>query len=744
MSTRRWITICAIGLLCFTGSPAALAGDAASQELDRPRIGLVLSGGGARGAAHVGVLRVLEELRVPVDYIAGTSMGSIIGGLYASGMTPDQIEVALQAMDWDDVFSDRPPRVERPFRRKRDDDLYLVRARPGFNHGKLTFPSGAIQGQKFDLALRQLVTRVSTVSDFDELPIPFRAVASDIGTGKPVVLGGGDLAMAMRASMAVPGAFAATEIDGRLLVDGGITNNLPINVVRDMGADIVIAVDISTPLAAPEDVRNMLQITGQLTSIMTRTNAELQIATLADRDVLIVPNLGDISSGDFNRAVEAIETGRVAAQAKQARLAQLGVSPAEFGAHVAARRDVSAAADVVEFVRIVNNSRVADEVIRVRISQPVGEPLDVARLEADIGRIYGLELFQTIHYDYVEEDGRAGIEITANERGWGPNYLQFGAALSNNFSGDNRYNLAIAYLRTAINPLNGELRFGVQVGEDPVIGANWYQPLDYASNYFVESRLRAERRSIAVFDDSFNSVAEYRVSQLGLELSAGRNLGVLAELRAGLRRSTGDVKVRVGAPDLPEYDFDNGIVFGRFLFDSVDDVNFPTRGAIMLAEYSLFREGLGGDASLEQLRTRLSYLTSFGTHTIGIGARLNTTTSGDAEVQNRFRMGGFLDLSGLPQDALSGAHTAIVQAIYYRRAPLIPFFEWYAGASLELGNAWESRDDISAGSALLNGSLFLGLDTPIGPLYLGYGQGEGGENSAFFYLGRTFGAINTD
>jgi NTE family protein len=741
MKTRRWMALCSVGLLCVASVPAAGAEEPAGESLERPRIGLALSGGGARGAAHVGVLRVLEELRIPVDYIAGTSMGSIIGGLYASGMTPDQIETALKDMDWDNVFSDRPPRIDRPFRRKRDDDLYLVKVRPGFNDGKLTFPSGAIQGQKFDLALRQLVRHVSNVSDFDELAIPFRTVATDIGTGKPVVLGSGDLAMAMRASMAVPGAFAATEIDGRLLVDGGITNNLPINVVRDMGADIVIAVDISTPLAPAENVRNMLQITTQLTSIMTRTNAELQIASLTERDVLIVPDLGAIGSGDFNLAVQAVETGRVAAEAKRVQLARLGVGAGEFRAHVASRRDPPEAAPVVDFIRIVNNSRIADEMIRVRISQPVGEPLDVARLERDISKLYGLELFQTVHYDFVEEDGKSGIEVTANERSWGPNYLQFGVALSNNFSGDNRYNMGIAYLRTAINPLNGELRFGLQVGEDSSIGANWYQPLDYASHYFVESGIRAERRNIAIYDENLNPFAEYRVGELGAELSAGRNLGVLAELRAGVRRSAGDVDLRVGSPDLPDFDFDSGAFYGRFLFDSLDSVNFPTRGTIILAEYSLFREALGSDESLEQLRSRVSYLTNFGSHTVGIGGRFYTTTSGDVAIQNRFRIGGFLNLSGLPQDALSGEHTAIVQAIYYRKAPLIPFFDWYVGASMELGNAWESRDDISAGSAILNGSVFLGLDTPIGPLYLGYGRAEGGLGSAFFYLGKSFGSL---
>jgi NTE family protein len=743
MKTRRWIVLCSVGLLGIASLPAALAEgeEAAGAPLERPRIGLALSGGGARGAAHVGVLRVLEELRVPVDYIAGTSMGSIIGGLYASGMTPDQIETALKDMDWDHVFNDRPPRIDRPFRRKRDDDLYLVKAKPGFNNGQLMFPSGAIQGQKFDLALRQLVRHASTVSDFDELSIPFRAVASDIGTGQAVILASGDLAMAMRASMAVPGAFAATEIDGRVLVDGGITNNLPINVVRDMGADIVIAIDISTPLAPAENVRNMLQITAQLTSIMTRANAELQIASLTERDVLLIPDLGLIGSGDFNLAVEAVETGRVAAEAQRERLAELGLSATDFQAHVTARRSPPEAREVVDFVRIVNNSRIADEMIRVRINQPVGEPLDVARLEADISRLYGLELFQTVHYDFVDEDGKSGIEITANERSWGPNYLQFGVALSNDFSGDNRYNMGVGYLRTAINPLNGELRFGLQVGEDPILGANWYQPLDYASNYFVESRLRAERRNVSVFDDGGNNFAEYRVSEVGAELSGGRNLGVLAEARVGLRRTTGDVDVRVGSPDLPEFDFESGSLYGRLMFDSLDNVLFPTSGALALAEYNLYREALGSDDNLEQLRSRLSFLTSVGAHTVGVGARFNTTTAGDAAIQNRFRTGGFLELSGLPQDSLSGEHTALVQAIYYRRAPLIPYFQWYVGSSLELGNAWESRDDISVSSAILNGSVFLGLETPLGPLYLGYGLAEGGRSSAFFYLGKTFGAL---
>jgi hypothetical protein len=423
---------------------------------------------------------------------------------------------------------------------------------------------------------------------------------------------------------------------------------------------------------------------------MTRANAEIQIASLTERDFLIVPDLGKIGASDFKMTVEAIESGRVAADAQRQQLARLSMAPADFQAHVAARQDPPEPGAIVDFVRIVNNSRVADEVLRARIRQRVGEPLDVAQLEADIGRLYGLELFQTIHYDYVVENGRSGIEITANERSWGPNYLQFGVALTNDFSGENRYNIGVSYLRTAINPRNGELRFSLQIGEDPLLGADWYQPLDYASNYFVQTRLAAQRRNVSVYDQKFDPFAEYRVTEYGAELSAGRNLGVLAELRAGLRRSTGDVDVRLGDPELPEFDFDRGAIYGRFLYDSIDNMNFPTSGAILLTEYTLFREALGSDDKLEQLRSRASYMKTFGSHTVGVGGRFYTTTSGDAAVQDRFRIGGFLNLSGLPQDALSGEHTAIAQAIYYRRAPLVPYFNWYAGASLELGNAWES------------------------------------------------------
>jgi NTE family protein len=259
---------------------------------ERPKIGLVLSGGGARGAAHIGVLEVLEEMHIPIDCIVGTSMGSIVGGLYASGMSPAEINEALATIDWEDAFNDNIPREDRSFRRKRDDDLYLIKHKPGIgDDGKIKLPTGFLQGQKIDLIFKELTLPVSDIKNFDQLNIPFRAVATDITTGEMVVFSSGDLAKSMRASMSIPGIFAPMEMDGRLLVDGGVSNNLPVDVARDMGAEIVIVVDISTPLKKREELTSALSITAQLTGILTRRNTEAQIATLSDKDILIVPPL---------------------------------------------------------------------------------------------------------------------------------------------------------------------------------------------------------------------------------------------------------------------------------------------------------------------------------------------------------------------------------------------------------------------------------------------------------------------
>ena len=338
--------------LGISSAPAGLAAppDAPSRDRtpERPRIGLVLSGGGDRGAAHIGVIEVLEELRIPVDVIAGTSMGSIIGGLYALGRSPDDMRAAIQRIDWIDVFRDDGGRSDFSFRRKQDDFKLLTKLKLGFKDGSFFIPAGLIEGQKLDYWLRVLTLTEEGSGQFASLRLPFKAVATDVETGRAVILEHGDLATALRASMSIPAAFAPVDLAGRRLVDGGTANNLPIDVVQSMGADRIIAIDISTPLLSAEELTSAVAISGQMVGMPIQQNQEIQIARLAEADVLLRPELGTLGTASFNRLAEAIELGAASARAHSKVLSALSVSEEEFRAWKHRHRAAAPTLPVIE------------------------------------------------------------------------------------------------------------------------------------------------------------------------------------------------------------------------------------------------------------------------------------------------------------------------------------------------------------------------------------------------------------
>lgn len=717
--------------------PTAKQPAAKQPAAGRPRIGLVLGGGGARGAAHVGVLKVLEEMRIPVDYVAGTSMGSIVGGLYASGMSPAEIEREIQSMDWRDLFQDEPPREDRSFRRKRDDDLYVFKVKPGFRNGEVKIPPAYVRGQKFDLQLSRLTLPVSEIKDFDQLPIPYRAVATDIETGQAVVVGKGDLAEAIRASMAVPAAFDPVEINNRLLVDGGVANNVPVNVARDMGADVIIAVDVGSGLYERDELKSALDVSAQLTGFLFTLSGDREIATLTARDVLIRPPLGDIGGGSFERADEAIPIGEQAARELRDALSRYALSPADYERHVASRKQPASRAPVIDFVRVENNSRLADSVITDRISLKPGDTLDLARLERDLGQIYGLELFALVRYDIIEEKGKTGLVVTATEKPWGPGYLQAGMAFSSNLAGDSSFKLGGIYTLTQINRLNGEWRIGAQVADEPGFFTEIYQPLDPLGRYFVQGRVGYGGKNVNVFDDAGNRLSQYFLNGWNLDLSAGREFGTWGQARLGFRRESGTVNVNTGPPQ-PESEFESSELYLALLDDKLDNLYFPRKGNLGLIEWRGSRDGLGADTDYDQFR--LGFLQAFtrGRNTL-IGRLYGATTLDDnAPLQSLFRTGGFLRLSGLQDLQLSGQHVGLAQAIYLRRIEDVQFFQAYLGGSVELGNAWQSKGAVSLDDTIFGGSVFLGLDMPIGPLYLGYGRADTGDSSIYLFLGPLF------
>jgi NTE family protein len=716
----------------------------AAEERARPRIGLVLSGGGARGLAHVGVLQALEELRIPVDAIAGTSMGAVVGGLYASGMTADEIDALMRGIDWNAAFRDRPARNTLNFRRKQDDREFLVRFPLGISGGSFRVPRGLIQGQRLTQTLRLETMPVAAVENFDELPTPFRAVAADLETGARIVLAGGDLTSAMRASMSAPGVFAPVDVDGRLLVDGGIVENLPVDVAKGMGVDIVIAVDVGFQPVGRKELTSALAVSNQAVTIMMQRETLRQRALLSPDDVLIEPDLKNVQSTDFATAQSTIGLGLAAMRATAERLARLSVGDPEWQAYLAARSGREPAGPVVHFVRTDKRSERYGERIQAELGPVIGQPLDPREMDERLSHFYGSDNFEALDYRLVREGVLTGIEVSARRKSWGPNFLRFGLELQDDFEGGNSFSAGVRAQVTEVNPYGAEWQTDLQVGINPLFRTEFYQPIGYTSNWFVVPRLTVERQNLNIFDGD-KRIAEYRVSNEEAELDFGREFGSWGELRAGVIYGEGNRHLLVGDPEdpaLPPRDrFDRGELMARFSVDLLDDVYFPRDGELFTLQWNAPREGLGADASADRVAFDWTHARSLGRNTLIVSAAGGAHVSGPLDqVQDFFMLGGLFDLSGLAPDQVSGPHFGIARAIAYRRIGSgsdglfdVPA---YLGMSLELGNVWQRRSDVSVDSALFNGSAFLGFDTLLGPVYLAAGFGEGGDRSFYLLLGR--------
>ena len=711
------------------------------EPVDRPTIGLVLSGGGARGGAHVGVIKVLDELRIPVDYIAGTSMGAIVGGLYASGMPADELLHVFETADWSALLTDRPPRAERSFRRKGDDIGFLVDLDLGVGKSGLIFPEGFVQGQNLQIALKRLALPVISVDNFDDLPIPFRGVATDIVTGEEVILDSGDLATAMRASMSAPGIFKPVQNDGRTLVDGGIVNNLPVQVVREMGADVLIVVDVGFPLVPEDQLGSALAVTRQMLTIMINARARDQAALLTPDDVLIAPNLGDFGSQDFQNMPDAQQLGSDKASELSARLAKLSVSEEEYLAYRRRLELNRQGVPHIDTVLVENESMLSPRVIEARLADQTGQTLDVDQLESDIANIYGFDTFETVTYDVLDDRGSNTLMIRATEKSWGPNFLRFGINLEDDFNGESNYNIAARLTRTEINRLGGEIRAEVQVGQTTRLFAELFQPLDYASRWFVNPQLEYERSSQGVFIDG-RQVAKVRSNETAIALDAGRQFGNWGEFRVGVSRTRADADLQIGPPGFESTLVQLTNISAGFGFDTIDRVAIPRTGTNIAVVWSGSREPLGSDLSFDIAALFLLKPQTWGRNTLLHWWELGTTVRDEAADVSPFTLGGLFNLSGYAANELGGKHAGMGRLLYYYRLgdQALSLFDTpiYLGASLEAGNVWQSTDAISFDNTLFAGSVFVVFDTLLGPLYLAYGAAEGDRQSAYLFLGQTF------
>ena len=709
-------------------------------ENPRPKIGLVLSGGAARGLAHIGVLKALEEQGIHIDAIAGTSMGAVIGGLYASGYKVDELEKLALGIDWQQALSDAPPRADVPFRRKQDDRDFLVKQKLSFrDDGSLGLPLGVIQGQNLALLLESLLAHASDTRDFDKLPIPFRAVATDIASGEKVVFRKGHLPQVIRASMSIPAVFAPVELDGRLLVDGGMTDNIPLDVAREMGVDIAIVVDIGTPLRTRKQLATVVDVLNQSITLMTRSNSEEQLATLHPDDVLVQPALASFGVTDFGKAQEMIDAGYRATRILDARLARLRPTDT-VDAELTAARAPGQRTPIITAIKVENDSKVGDDVIRYYIRQHIGEPLDMGRLQTDMGTLYGLDYFEQVQYRVVHKGADNTLVIRARGKRTGTDYLRLGLNLSDDMEGDSAFNIGASYRMNGINRLGAEWLTRVQIGDQQELYSEFYQPLDVGSRYFIAPYAAIESQNVDAILDN-DPVAEYRLERYGFGLNVGRQIGNSGEIRLGVGEAWGKADVRIGDQDLPSESFNEGFYELKYSFDSLDNVYFPHAGEDIGLSFREFEPELGSDQRYRQWEFKLDKALSFGPDTYILGGRYGRTLDQANVVTSSFLLGGARQLSGFREDSISGQNVSLARAVYYRRltprAYLPLDFPLYAGGSLERGRAWNNDNEFDSG--YINAvSIFLGFDTPLGPLNFSYGFNDDDEQAIYMNLGQTF------
>ncbi|MFV0448999.1 MAG: patatin-like phospholipase family protein [Vibrio sp.] len=747
-------------------------------QTKRPKIAVVLAGGGAKGAAHVGVLKALEEMHIPVDFITGTSMGAYVGGLYATGMSASEIENLIYSVDWNTGYRDRVSRSQRLVRDKEYEDRYQLTTDLGIHWGEIRAPKGVVQGQNMLRILRVTSGNLAPFKSFNQLAIPYRAVATDIVELKPVALEKGYLVDAMMASMSVPGALPPYEVDGHLLVDGGVTNNMPVDVARAMGADIVIAVDISTDYKEQDDFTNYLTVADQLSNYMVRRSTQEQATTLKEGDVFLQPEVGHMETTEFDRMPEAYDKGYQAAMMHQSELGKLSLSSSDYQQYVDEKEDrrrVLQYGDnvVVDNIVINNDSHYSELLLQNRLHLDEGRKLTTEEIEQRVEDLYALDRFELVRYKYQQNEAEENeLVVDVREKSWGPNYANFRFFLEDDFTTDSQYSIGVSTNFTDLDSNGTGLMINIDGGTDKLLEAELYSPLFSTQKAFttLSGRYTNDKRNVPLtgFDNTDLEASKNYVpvsyAEWIAEAALGYQYALWSEAKIGLRYTDGIAELS-NLPDAGDVSFQRQGLFLNYRVDTLDSFSLPTKGIYFDFEYLISHDDAythgssaedgssmadsslmadSGEDTVYELTTKIVAAQSYKRHTLVGNAEYGVVTSKNSLTPiDPKTIGGFLNLSGIPRNSLIGQNKAFTSLVYRYRwfdndfglftSPV------YLGASIEYGGVW-SDPDLRLKSAPLYAaaSVFAGVDSPIGPIVFGYGRTEQNFDSLYLILGTTF------
>jgi NTE family protein len=700
---------------------------------------LVLSGGGARGMAHIGVIKVLERERIPVDCIVGTSMGAVVGGLYASGLTATEIETQLRALDWNTMFADRIDRRVFTQRRKAEDRSFLAKGGFGLRDGKLGVAPSLFEGQRLAVTLRSALLPIANIERFDDLPIPFRAIGTDLETGDAIEMDRGDLVNAVRASMAVPGAFSPVSYEARSLIDGGVAMNLPVEIAQGWGARRIIAVDIAAPLKKREQLLDPFSITDQMVTALMLKETKRQRERLGAGDVLIIPELGDLGSADFTLALDqGVLLGEQATQAALPQLQSLRVSPEAYAAWRDARMAKLKPIGSIDRVELVNTSTMDDEALRAYLNSQPGDRIDAKKIEADLGQLYGLGEFSRVYYTVNnDESGKTVLTYVARSRRWEEDgTLKFGIFMQDDFEGGGEYLLGARYGKRELNRFGGDLLLEARLGDSNRAFAEWHQPLHLQRSLFVRPALEWVGENESLIDDD-NFSGDYRYSRWDARAALGVSLGRWGEVSAApfVRRNHFDLRRDSLPTGIPRTSTSAGVDLALTL-DTQDDAEFPGQGWYLQARHTRYLSMLDADTEGFTSRAKASYAFT------ALGARWQVAAEAQDHRGSAYEdvalLGGPLRLSGYGIDRLRGTGSALTTLqVSYPLAQLLQY-PLFVGGSLEAGQVWRRGQAWSFDRTIFGGSVYTALDTPIGPIYFGLGLAEEGEEAVFLRLGQPY------
>jgi NTE family protein len=737
----RLVLCGAAAALCAATTLAQPASPSAQASAQRPRIGLVLSGGGARGLAHIGALKALQELRVPVDAVAGTSMGAVVGGAYASGRKVEDLERFAAATDWALILAERPARDTLPMRRRGDDTLLPSRVELGIGPQGPVAPQAAAGSGALEQALTRLLADGRGDAIASSQPLPFNTVATHLLTGQAVELAGFPLREALRASLAVPGVFKPHRLGDAPLVDGGLVNNVPVELARALGAQALIVINVGTPLAGEEALDGAFGVAQQMLNILTEQNVQRALASLQAQDVLITPELREVSMLSFERYAQAMQAGYTAVMRVAERLRPWALSAPEYARLEAARSGLPSGNDSVLPLRALNirGTRRSDALtLAAGSGLSVGQAISRADVDEAAKRLYGRGDFSSVKADIEDRDGQRTVTLQVQEAAWATNRMRIGLELSTDFADDNGFAVGALHVLSWLNPWGAELRSVARIGTRRSIGTQWWQPLGSRSAWFATAALQYDSTSQDIFRNGLRSLRIDAASLTG-GVSLGREFGPVGgrwgQAELGLRRSRGSLALRLPQdPSAPELKATASQWYVQLGVDTLDTLAFPSRGSFIDAQWLRNRRGDAQEVPLSHaylLGMKAFRLGQWAGHVYGEWAQAQ---DGDAPL----RLGGFLRLSGTPENSLDGRAVVLTRLALARRIGSMPTGlggDIYIGGSLEAGASGERVRDLSAEDLRRAVTFFLAVDTRFGPLYWGLGHTFGGRGAMYLYLG---------